>query len=55
MDRHTTQQAKRTTYEDPEWREEWVDEEMRMEREVEMGEWEEGLYARSMVCTFNRG
>ena len=41
VDRHTTQQTQRTTYEDPEWREEWVDEEMRMEREVEMGEWEE--------------
>ena len=38
---HTTQQAQHTTYAESEWPEEWVDEEMRMEREVEVGEWEE--------------
>ena len=30
VDMHTTQQAQHTTYEDSEWREEWVDEEMPM-------------------------
>ena len=39
-DMHTRQQTEHTTYADSEWREEWVDEEMRMEREVEMVEWE---------------
>ena len=55
MDMHTTQQAQHTTYQDSEGREEWVDEEMRMEREVEMSDCEEQFIRKVSWCVPSTG